>query len=259
MIIALAAGGKGSRMGSSWAKIPKCLIPDPVCGKPLLGHLLERVGAHCRMERVIVAGSSETDNGRKVVDYVERFPFSERPEITYLEGAHLGVAYAFYLTVREIAESGRPGPLLFTVSDTLAQSYSCMTKSVQAVTLGVIQHGDDARKKHTVIGTSRNGMIVFDHPQPEQHQLWSIAGIYQLEPAAIEHAYRLMRDVLTNEPENPAYFIWDKGKKAYKMTWVWQALQKQGLTVGIADLGSVAELNYPEHLVDLGRLVSIET
>lgn len=128
----LAAGGKGSRLSGRIKPL------EPVLdSRPLIEHILERIGNAHEVKRIILVGSNDTSTAQKTYEHLLNFDFKDgRPDLHLVIGKRSGVTEAFYRGLREALDVDR-NTLLWSVGDTLVKDYGPLNNDQFPIMLGV--------------------------------------------------------------------------------------------------------------------------
>lgn len=110
MKVIIPAAGVGSRLRPHTHTLPKSLLH--VAGKPILGHILDRVTCLAPEETIIITGFL----GEKVREYA---PLHYSFPISFVEQKDLlGLGYAVHMAL----EVAGPGPVLIVLGDTIVEA-----------------------------------------------------------------------------------------------------------------------------------------
>jgi len=171
MKVIIPAAGVGTRLRPHTHTIPKPLLH--VAGKPILGHILDRVEKLDPEETHIITGFM----GDKIKEYVaEKY----KPKTNFIEQKKLsGLGYAVHLALEQIDA----GPVLIILGDTVVETdMQAFLKSGDNV-LGVLNVDDP---KRFGIAELKDGIVVGLVEKPEQPKSnLAIIGLYYVSDSAL--------------------------------------------------------------------------
>ncbi len=178
----ILAAGKGKRMGDLTAHIPKPMLP--LAGRPMLEHILERLGEAGVREYLIVIGYY----GAQIQEHFAGSGF----DITYVEQTVVNGTGRATLLARDFAAHD---PFLLTFGDILTEPANYtgiaaeLTKDVDAV-LGV-KHVDDPYQGAAVYEENRRVTKIIEKPPIGTSTTnWNSAGLYAFQPAIFDELER---------------------------------------------------------------------
>ncbi|NMC43142.1 MAG: NTP transferase domain-containing protein [candidate division Zixibacteria bacterium] len=187
MKVIIPAAGVGSRLRPHTHTLPKALVH--VAGKPILGHILDRVACLTPEETIIVTGFM----GEKVQEYApHHFPgpirFVEQQDL-------LGLGYAVHMALEKAADD----PVLIILGDTIVDADLKSFVAPEDNQLAVMAVKDPQRFG---IAEVRDGHIasVVEKPAHPKSDL-AIIGLYSITdtPLLRKHLDRLVeKDIRTN-------------------------------------------------------------
>jgi molybdopterin-guanine dinucleotide biosynthesis protein A len=242
--LVLAAGGRGSRMRSLGKTYPKPLVPDPIQGRPLLIHMLERLKEVYEIERIVIAGSNDTSTGQEVFRFLRDFPFSIRPDVVLDAGDRLGVVEAFYRGMQRALDLNS-GDIVLSVSDTVAQDYQALLNPKIPVLLGVGPFDPENPKQYVVVSINEDQDIIYNPCRDTSPNLKVLNGVFRLKKGNVQQVHHLIQEGFLRSQDDRT-LLHSNGE--LRLTWVWQEIEAGGTPVGIADLGEFVEINFPEDL-----------
>lgn len=179
----ILAAGKGKRMGELTAHIPKPMLP--LSGRPMLEHILERLGEAGIARFLIVIGYY----GDQVQEHFAGSDF----DITYVEQTEINGTGRAALLAREFAAAD---PFLLTFGDILMEPgdyrglTAKLTPDVDAV-LGVKYVADPFQGAAVYEDHGRVTRIIEKPPKGSSTTHWNSAGLYAFQPAIFEELARI--------------------------------------------------------------------
>jgi dTDP-glucose pyrophosphorylase len=174
------AAGKGTRMGELTEHLPKPMLP--LAGKPMIEHILDRLGEAGISEAFIVTGYRAEIIEQHLRDYPMKLTFERQQAIN-------GTGTAALLA-RKFAGAD---PFLLTFGDIICESddYSGISSINAAAVLGV-KHVDDPYQGAAVY--EQGGVvsrIIEKPPRGTSTTHWNSAGLYTFDPVIFEHLAKL--------------------------------------------------------------------
>ncbi|MBI5464645.1 MAG: NTP transferase domain-containing protein [Ignavibacteriales bacterium] len=164
----IPVAGIGSRLRPHTYTIPKVLIN--VAGKPIIGHILDKILESGFTEATIVIGYL----GDKIQDYVHEHYPSMRVDFVEQE-ERLGLGHAIYLSRHTISRS----PILIILGDTIFDvDLKAMMQNSHSV-LGV-KHVDDPRRFGVAELTDGFISQLIEKPEQPQSHL-AVVGLYYIQ------------------------------------------------------------------------------
>ncbi|MEA3494370.1 MAG: hypothetical protein U9R38_08345 [Candidatus Margulisiibacteriota bacterium] len=248
MLLTMASAGRGSRLGNMACRRPKTLIE--VKGKPILAHIIDRVREQFPLKGVITTSRLGTNGAWQFAEFMEKHYAGSGISFANVAGEPRGVGYAFFLAMGLVGRTP-PQDIILSVSDVLARDYSVLGRSKFDVLIGAIPFRESRKKQRMMIGRSPDGNVLFDASSVVLRRCYANVGIYCVKRSAFSAFHTTFSDRMLNHSSD--LFLKD-AKGEYRMTWIWQELQRQGIKIGIADVKAIAELNHPEDLPDFERI-----
>jgi CTP:molybdopterin cytidylyltransferase MocA len=243
MQLILAAAGQGSRMGPLGAHLPKALIREPTSHQPLLHHIYKRIEAESSLDHIIIVGASDSPSAGMIAESTKVFPFKLRPEVSVVLGDRRGVGFAFLLGLERAVSLGLENTLL-SVADSVATTYGQLTRQNGSVVVGVTRSYAEGGKQHSTILVDSDGWLRPLSAPQSRCSARNVAGMYALRGDAITEYIDIFREELLRNSHQDAM----NAKGEYRVSWVWESFQERGYSVRTADVGEIAEINFPEDL-----------
>ena len=250
MDLVLAAGGKGSRMTAAGLDLPKPLIPDPITGKPLILHKIERLQVAFPLEKIILVGSEDTDTAQRTYEFLKNAEISNKPEIILSIGKRRGVIDAFNRGLQTCLDLKRED-LLLSVSDTVAKTYEPFCDEEPGILIGVSKPNPQDTKKYKYVYLNKEKEFSFDSQNNKEYEPFVIAGIYRLRGSAVTDLHLGFTSVLVKK--NSEAKLQDSFEEP-SITATLSALSKQH-RLAFKDLEGFTEVNFPEDLAKFRRIV----
>ncbi|MBI5793900.1 NTP transferase domain-containing protein [Candidatus Uhrbacteria bacterium] len=257
LVMIVAAAGLGRRMGTAFATTPKPIIQDPVTSRPLLHHMMDRVSRAGNLDEVVIVGRREAGAGKRVAQCAKNRQADKQPAVRLCLPQLRGPTHALMIGL-QCGFRKTEAHYLLTMGDTLAERYPSFEGLDYDVLIGVNARLQTQWKKFTPLWEVGGDAIFTATPQA---RVWGIRGVYLLRSHAAQSVLTLLRQEWRKYKQGcPLEFRerWDRNGEMH-LSWVWPEVVKQGMRIGVTDLGEVAEVNTPEDLVDLGRLVAGES
>lgn len=183
----ILAAGKGTRMGALTREIPKPMLP--VCGKPMIEHILERLAKAGVRQALIVVGHL----GEKIREHLINPPLP----VQFREQVERNGTARAALLARQFAAGE---PFLLTFGDILCEpeDYRGLMRRLQGETrgvLGVIHSPDPYQGAAVYEDQGRVVRIIEKPPRGASTTNWNSAGVYVFSP--------LLFDFLETVPLSP--------------------------------------------------------
>ncbi|MGA9121649.1 MAG: sugar phosphate nucleotidyltransferase [Bacteroidota bacterium] len=168
----IPVAGVGSRLRPHTYQLPKVLLT--VAGKPILGHIIDKIKAEGILEATVVVGHM----GDKIYEYLSkaypefRFDFVEQED-------RMGLGHAIYLSRQTFG----PDPILIILGDTIfdVSLTPVLREPVSALGVKVV---DDPRRFGVAV--TENGYIVKLVEKPEHPvSRLAVVGLYYIHDPAL--------------------------------------------------------------------------
>ena len=229
MKVIIPVAGIGTRLRPHTHTDPKALLH--VAGKPILGHILDRIKNLKMSEAIFVVGFMGEDIKRYVqMNYKFKSSFAEQEELK-------GLGYAVYLATQMVKNDE---PLLIVLGDTIVESDLSRVVKSKYDSLGVKKVADPRRFG---IVELKNGWAkkLIEKPNKPTSNL-AIVGIYYIKSTA------LFKKCLAQVVKNGI-----KTKKEYQLTDALQLMIKQGTKFSVFDVKGWYDCGKPETLLETNR------
>lgn len=228
MDVIIPAAGVGRRLRPLTLTRPKVLIP--VAGKPILGHILDRIVDFEIAEVTVIVGYL----GQQVVEYVERnyptksFRFIEQKE-------RKGLGHAVGLALKDVDE-----PVLIILGDTIIDTdYRALFRSEKNV-IGVMPVDDPRRFGVVEVENGRIKRLV-EKPEVPPSNL-AIAGIYLVQ------SQRALKNAIEEVIEKEI-----RTRDEYQLTDALQLLLEKGVNMETVEIGACYDCGTRRTLLDTNR------
>ena len=239
MSVVIAAAGSSSRFNADQQRGPKSLFP--IEGKPLVAHIIDRIGKESELDNVLVVGAVGRPDGERVFDFLCEHLKNNSTRVRYVATTPQGYGYALWAGANELVRKGEGAtPTLMTPCDTLVQSYGALLHHSAPVVLGVSRAPEGARKVYTSVCISEDGQVSFDASQSGQ----ILTGHYRLDHLALEEFAATFERAISGIKRPPGAI---NARGEYSVSWIWKELQTT-YPVAAAPVGAFAELNFPEDI-----------
>jgi dTDP-glucose pyrophosphorylase len=227
------AAGRGTRMGHLTEDLPKPMLP--LAGKPMIGHILDRLRAAGTRQVLIVTGYRAETIEEHLLDYPMEITFKRQQSIN-------GTATAALLG-RDFAGTD---PFLLTFGDIICdpEDYDGISQRLDRMTAAVlgVKHVDDPWQGAAVY--EEQGVVnrIIEKPaRGTSTTHWNSAGLYAFQPAIFEYMAAVKPSV----------------RGEYELTTAISDLIAAGRKVliysvkgGWRDVGRPEDLRAAEHIVD---------
>lgn len=228
MDVIIPAAGVGKRLRPLTLTRPKVLIP--VAGKPILGHILDRVIDFEVAEITVVVGYL----GEQIVEYVEKnyptkkFRFIEQKE-------RKGLGHAVGLALKDVDD-----PVLIILGDTIIDTdYGVLFGSEKNV-IGVMPV-DDPRRFGVVEVKDGHVKRLVEKPEVPPSNL-AIAGIYLIQ------SQRMLKSAIKEIIKRGI-----KTRDEYQLTDALQLLLEKGIDMEISEIGACYDCGTRKTLLDTNQ------
>jgi glucose-1-phosphate thymidylyltransferase len=225
----IPVAGVGTRLRPHTFTLPKVLLT--VAGKPILGHIIDKIKAEGINEATIVVGHM----GDKVYDYLSksypefRFDYIEQSE-------RLGLGHAIYLSRHTLSDA----PTLIILGDTIFDVNLAPVLSGTESSIGVKVVDDPRRFGVAVL---RDGYIEKLVEKPEQPiSRLAVVGLYYIRETSV-----LVRSLERLVAED----IRTKGE--YQLTDALQLMLEQGVKIRTFPVEGWYDCGKPETLLETNR------
>jgi glucose-1-phosphate thymidylyltransferase len=229
MKVIIPVAGIGTRLRPLTHTAPKVLLQ--VAGKPILGHILDRLKKIKFDEVIFVVGFL----GEKIVDYVKN-NYNFKAKFVYQEELK-GLGYAIYLASRKIEKSQ---PTLIILGDTI----------IEADLLPILKKGEDALGTRWVADPKRFGIVelangrvkrLVEKPEhPPSHQ--ALVGIYYIRSTSV--LKKCLEEIITQGI---------KTKGECQFTDALQLMINQGVKFSTFDVEGWYDCGKPETVLETNR------
>ncbi len=206
MKVIVPVAGKGTRLHPHTHTKPKCLVR--VAGKPILGHLIDRIRG-LPMEELILVIDPDDSNEARIRQFIER---SAPEPVTYIRQTELrGPAHAIFLTRKRI-----DGDVLIIFNDTLFDADLTQIERTTADGIIWVKEVEDARRFGLVVTQGDRITRLVEKPAVPPSNL-AMIGMYYLKdgPALMERIERVMQEGRTVKGEfylpDPLQLMLDEG------------------------------------------------
>lgn len=184
MKVIVPVAGKGTRLRPHTHTKPKCLVR--VAGKPILGHLIDRLRMLSIEELILVIDPDDTNEAR-IRQFIE--PTAPAP-VTYVRQTELrGPAHAVSLAREHI-----DGDVLIIFNDTLFDTDLTQIKDTTADGMIWVKEVDDPRRFGLVVTQGDRITALVEKPEVPPSNL-AMIGMYYMKdgPALMERIERVMQ------------------------------------------------------------------
>jgi glucose-1-phosphate thymidylyltransferase len=206
MKVIVPVAGKGTRLRPHTHTKPKCLVR--VAGKPILGHLLDRIRA-LPVEELILVIDPDESNEASIRQFVE--PSAPAP-VRYVRQTELkGPAHAIFLAYDSI-----DGEVLIIFNDTLFDTDLSQIEKHQGDGIIWVKEVEDPRRFGLVVTEGPRIVGLVEKPEVPPSNL-AMIGMYYLKdgPALMQRIERVMREGRTVKGEfylpDPLQLMLDEG------------------------------------------------
>jgi glucose-1-phosphate thymidylyltransferase len=206
MKVIVPVAGKGTRLRPHTHTKPKCLVR--VAGKPMLGHLLDRI-RNLPIEELILVIDPDEENELSIRQYVE--PNAPAP-VRYVRQIELrGPAHAIALARESIDRD-----VLIIFNDTLFDADLSQVDQTPADGIIWVREVDDPRRFGLVVTEGDRILRLVEKPEVPPSNL-AMIGMYYLKdgPALMAHIERVMKEGRTVKGEfylpDPLQMMIDEG------------------------------------------------
>lgn len=206
MKVIVPVAGKGTRLRPHTHTKPKCLVR--VAGKPVLGHLIDRIRALSLEELILVIDPDDSHEAR-----IRQFIESSAPApVTYVRQTELkGPAHAIFLTRERIDHD-----VLIIFNDTLFDADLSHIEKTAADGIIWVKEVEDPRRFGLVVTQGNRITGLVEKPEVPPSNL-AMIGMYYLKdgPALMEQIERAMQAGRTVKGEfylpDPLQLMLDEG------------------------------------------------
>ncbi|MCJ7507433.1 MAG: sugar phosphate nucleotidyltransferase [candidate division Zixibacteria bacterium] len=229
MKVIIPVAGIGARLRPHTHTDPKALLH--VAGKPILGHILDRVKNLRISEAIFVIGFMGEDIKRYVrMNYKFKCSFVEQEELK-------GLGYAIYLACRKIKKDE---PLLIILGDTIVESDLSRVVKSKYDALGV-RKVEDPRRFGIV--ELKNGWAkkVIEKPDKPTSNL-ALVGIYYIKSVSLFK--KCLEQVIGKDI---------KTKREYQLTDALELMIKKGVKFSVFNVKGWYDCGKPETLLETNR------
>lgn len=206
MKVIVPVAGKGTRLLPQTQTKPKCLVQ--VAGKPILGHLLDRLRDFPMQELILVVDADEANEAR-IRQFMQQ---AASTPVTYVRQTELrGPAHAVFLTREHI-----DGEVLIIFNDTLFDADLRAIPQTAADGIIWVKEVDDPRRFGLVVATESRIRQLVEKPAIPPSNL-AMIGMYYIKdgPALMQSIARVMQEGRTVKGEfylpDPLQMMLDEG------------------------------------------------
>lgn len=229
MKVIIPVAGIGTRLRPLTHTAPKGLLQ--VAGKPILGHILDRLKKIKFDEVIFVVGFL----GEKIVDYVKK-NYNFKSKFVYQKELK-GLGYAIWLASKKIRKDQ---PVLIILGDTI----------IEADLLPILKKGENALGTRWVADPKRFGIVEMEHSwvkrlvekpeHPPSHQ--ALVGIYYITSTPV--LKKCLEEIVTRGI---------KTKEEYQFTDALQLMINDGVKFSTFDVEGWYDCGKPENLLETNR------
>lgn len=197
MKVIVPVAGKGTRLRPHTNTKPKCLVK--VAGKPILGHLIDRLRG-LPIEELILIIDPDDGNEARIRQYVE--PTAPAP-VTYIRQTELkGPAHAVFLARERV-----DGELLIIFNDTLFDADLVSIKETMADGIIWVKEVQDPRRFGLVVTQGDRITALIEKPEVPPSNLAMIGMYYMKDGQALME--RIERVIQTGRTVNGEFYLPD--------------------------------------------------
>ena len=206
MKVILPVAGKGTRLLPQTQTKPKCLVP--VAGKPILGHVIDRIRT-LPMEELILVVDADDSNEARIRQFMEHV--APAP-VTYVRQTELkGPAHAIFLARERIDDD-----VFIIFNDTLFDADLTHIEKTAADGIIWVKEVEDPRRFGLVVTEGNRITGLVEKPEVPPSNL-AMIGMYYLKdgPALMERIEQVIRAARTVKGEfylpDPLQLMIDEG------------------------------------------------
>ena len=253
MHLVLAAAGFAKRLGGLAKKYPKPMVP--IKGKPLLGHVLDRMRRDLPIDSVSIVTRRHFFSRNKIAAFTKDYCKDKNLSFNLIFAKPKGVGFAFYQAVRAMRGKYEQG-MIFAVADVLTQDYSPLINSDFQVAIGSVPYDVKARREWTPIESYVDGTINFNPKGRIARVFHSQIGCYYLNEAVLPLFYDIIASGVKDLGKKPEQL---NQNRELRVSWVWPEMHAQGVSIGAVNLGKFAELTLPEDIIRFDALLDSDS